>query len=181
MPVASGGERFVGTLQNPQCSDVNLAPCGHLPIPGQVAILEAPEGVPGRPCRYQPRIDDQRTRGPSARLEDAAGFAGLDEQRLVVVEAAERGNDRVVRPPGSRRLAGATVHDQIVGRSATSGPRLFISMRSAASCSHPLHERPELRGARMRRVPIVMANCWTRVKDPNAKDQKIRRPRDLVK
>src|SRR5258705_9821652 len=34
-------------------------------------------------------------------------------------------------------------------RSATSGSRLFISIRSAASCGHPLHEMAVPRGARM--------------------------------
>src|SRR6266446_1550311 len=35
------------------------------------------------------------------------------------------------------------------GRSATSGSRLFISMRSAASCCQPLQESVVPRGARM--------------------------------
>src|SRR6185436_4878894 len=35
------------------------------------------------------------------------------------------------------------------GRSATSGSRLFMSMRSAASCTHPLHERSVPRVARI--------------------------------
>src|SRR5213593_4312329 len=38
------------------------------------------------------------------------------------------------------------------GRSATSGSRLFISIRSAASCCHPLHDRAEPRGARTGRL-----------------------------
>jgi hypothetical protein len=33
-----------------------------------------------------------------------------------------------------------------------------MSIRSAASCGHPLQDKAEPRGARMMRVPIVMNN-----------------------
>ena len=42
------------------------------------------------------------------------------------------------------------------GRSATSASRLFISMRSAASCGQPLHESAVPRGAEMVRVIVAM-------------------------
>src|SRR5260370_39808546 len=52
------------------------------------------------------------------------------------------------------------------GRSATSGSRLFISMRSAASCCQPLQEIVAPRGARMvlrlvgvSMVESVIARC----------------------
>jgi hypothetical protein len=67
----------------------------------------------------------------------------------------------------SRRLSVATMaskHSQLraafpvppytmswSGRSATSGSRLFISIRSAASCCHPRHEISVPRGARTTR------------------------------
>src|SRR5207247_6495249 len=39
-------------------------------------------------------------------------------------------------------------------RAATSGSRLFISMRSAASCGHARHESVDPRGALISRAPM---------------------------
>jgi hypothetical protein len=72
------------------------------------------------------------------RAEDRDGLAGLNQERLVVLEAAQRVDDRVERGPGARGLAGAAVHDQVVGPLRHLRSRLFISMRRAASCGHPL-------------------------------------------
>src|SRR5947207_398453 len=44
------------------------------------------------------------------------------------------------------------------GRSATSGSRLFISIRSAASCCQPLHEISVPRGARIVRASGIAAS-----------------------
>jgi hypothetical protein len=49
------------------------------------------------------------------RAEDADGLARLHQQRLVVFEVAQRGDDRVERIPAARGLAGAAVDDEIVG------------------------------------------------------------------
>jgi hypothetical protein len=43
------------------------------------------------------------------------GLAALDEQRLVVAEAAELADDRVERVPAARRAARAAVDDEVVG------------------------------------------------------------------
>src|ERR1700730_2528290 len=45
------------------------------------------------------------------------------------------------------------------GCSATSGSRLFISMRKAASCAQPLHESVIPRGARIRSLGTACAPC----------------------
>jgi hypothetical protein len=49
-----------------------------------------------------------------------------------------------------------------------------MSIRSAASCGHPLQDKAEPRGARMVRVPIVMNNnfvnaCESRATEKNGK------------
>ena len=49
------------------------------------------------------------------RAKDAHRLAGLDEQRLVVLERAQLAHDRVERLPGARRAAGAAVDDEVVG------------------------------------------------------------------
>ena len=86
------------------------------------------------------------------RAEHADRLAGLHEQRLVVLErsaaratmASNAGQLRAAlpEPPYTTRSS---------GRSATSGSRLFISIRSAASCGQPLQESVVPRGARTRR------------------------------
>jgi hypothetical protein len=49
------------------------------------------------------------------RLEYADGFAGLDQQGLVVVELFQRCDDGVVGLPAARGAAGSAVDDQILG------------------------------------------------------------------
>ena len=68
------------------------------------------------------------------------------------------------------------------GRSATSGSRLFISMRSAASCGHPLHERSLPRGARTSRGPLTRPRmpAAVRARKPGAKGPRVVYPRPAV-
>src|SRR5213596_1318421 len=49
------------------------------------------------------------------------------------------------------------------GRSATSGSRLFISIRSAASCGHPLQDSDVPRGARIVLVAVAIEDCERRL------------------
>ena len=83
--------------------------------------------------RHQVGVGDQHARRVRVRAEDADRLARLHEQRLVVVEPRSERDDGVEGVPDARRLAGAAVDDESSGRSATSGSRLFISMRRAAS------------------------------------------------
>src|SRR6185436_5180914 len=68
------------------------------------------------------------------------------------------------------------------GRSATSGSRLFMSMRRAASCGQPLQLIAGPRGARMMRVPTVMTTRSLNVEGDRRlrKDQKVRSVRAVV-
>src|SRR5438270_13133149 len=71
--------------------------------------------------------------------------ARLRSERTIASKASQLRAARPV-PPYTTRSS---------GRSATSGSRLFISIRSAASCCQPLQESEVPRGARMTRAPRV--------------------------
>jgi hypothetical protein len=81
------------------------------------------------------------------RAEDADGLSGLDQQCLVGFELVERADDRVVGLPRARRAARAAVDDEVFGCSATSGSRLFMSMRFAASAPQLFAVRSHHAGA----------------------------------
>ena len=90
------------------------------------------------------------------RAEDGDRLARLHEQCLVVLEAAQRGDDGVEGFPAraARPVPPYTIRSS--GRSATSGSRLFISIRSAASCGHPLQEMRAPRGALTWRLSVLI-------------------------
>ena len=54
-------------------------------------------------------------RRPGMRAEDRDRLAGLHDERLVVLEAAQRGDDGVERRPAARRASRAAVDDEVVG------------------------------------------------------------------
>ena len=57
-----------------------------------------------------------RTRGASVVVRKTpTGLPDCDEQRLVVLEPPELGDDRVEGLPAARRPAGAAIHDEVVG------------------------------------------------------------------
>ena len=108
------GQRFVGALEDALAADVDPAAGGHLAVHGQPAILQVPEGFPGRPRRHQQRVGNQHPRRMLVRAEDADGLAGLHDQGLVVVELLQRRDDGVEGRPAPGGAARAAVHDQIV-------------------------------------------------------------------
>ena len=109
------GERLVGALDDPLRGDVDPRAGGHLAVHRQALALQLAEVLPGRPVRDEVGVRDQDAGRVARRAEDADRLAGLDEQRLVVLEAPELGDDRVERVPAARRAAGSAVHDQVVG------------------------------------------------------------------
>ena len=96
-------------------------------------MLEPAELLPVGPVADQVGVGDQHPRRPLVGAHDADRLAALHEQRLVVVQRGQGADDRVVRLPVAGGLAGAAVDDEVSGCSATSGSRLFISIRSGAS------------------------------------------------
>ena len=75
--------------------------------------------------------------------------SSCSRRRSVSTIASNAGHDRAARP-----LPPYTISSS--GRSATSGSRLFMSMRSAASCGHPLQEIAAPRGALTWRLMMLM-------------------------
>ena len=108
------GERLVRALQDPLGPDVDPRPGGHLAVHRQAGPLELAEVLPGGPLADQVGVGDQDPRRPLVGPEDADRLARLDQQRLVVLEAAQLADDRVERGPAARRPAGAAVDDEVV-------------------------------------------------------------------
>ena len=109
------GEAFVGALQDALGADVDPRPRGHLAVHGQPQRLEAPELLPGRPVGHEVGIGDQHPRRPLVRAEHRHRLARLHEQRLVVLEPAQAGDDGVERRPAARRPPRPPVDDQVLG------------------------------------------------------------------
>ena len=107
-------ERLVRALQDPLRPDVDPRSRGHLAEHRQPLRLEPAELVPGRPPRDEQRVRDQHAGSALVRPEHAHRLPGLDEERLVVLEAEQRPHDLpqgLVRP---RRAAGAAVDDELL-------------------------------------------------------------------
>ena len=95
--------------------------------------------LPGRPVRHQVGVGDQHARRVRVGAEHADRLARLHQQRLVA-RPAGAASRRCGRSCPSRARPGRCRHRRPArpGRSATSGSRLFISMRSGASVSQLL-------------------------------------------
>ena len=113
--VRHGRERLERALQDPLRADVDPRAGRHLPVHDQTHLVELAELLPVGPVADQVRVRDQHPRGPLMGPHHADRLAGLHEQRLVVLEFAQAGQDRVVRLPRARGLAGAAVHDEVLG------------------------------------------------------------------
>ena len=101
---AGFGEGLVGALHDALAADVDPAAGRHLAVHHQALAVELVEVLPGRPLRHEVRVGDQHARRVGMRLEHADRLARLDQQRLVVVQLAQRGEDlRRSRPSCARR------------------------------------------------------------------------------
>ena len=109
-----GGERLVRALQDALRADVDPRAGGHLPVHGEPERVQAAELVPVGPVADQVGVGDEHARRHLVGLEHAHGLAALHQQRLVVLEAAQRADDRVEALPVASGLAGAAVHDELV-------------------------------------------------------------------
>ena len=106
-------ERLVRALHDALRADVDPAARGHLAVHHQALAIELVEVLPRRPVRHQVGVREQHARRVGVRAEDADRLAGLHQQRLVVVEVAQRLEDGVVAFPVARGAADAAVHDQL--------------------------------------------------------------------
>ncbi len=108
------GEGLVGALDDSLRGDVDPRAGGHLAVHREALALQLAEVLPGRPVRHEVGVGDEDAGRIGRGAEDADGLAGLDEQRLVVLEALKLRDDRVEGLPGARRPPGAAVHDEVV-------------------------------------------------------------------
>jgi len=119
MALRDRGQRLIRALTMPWLADIDPAPSGHL------AKHREPFRSRSRKSPSSPKPDESeltmRTRGAPDASEDANGLSGLHEQRFIMLEPRQGAHESRQRLPVARRLAGSAVHDQIVGRSATSG------------------------------------------------------------
>jgi len=95
-----------------------------------------------------------RTRGAHSWVSKTPDrLARLDKEGLVAFQPAKLTHDRVVCLPRAGGLPRSSVDDEVSGRSATSGSRLFMSIRIAASCGQPRQVISAPRGERTSPLP----------------------------
>ena len=134
-------ECLVRALHDALTADVDPRPGGHLAVHHQALAIELVEVLPRRPLRHQVRVGDQHARGVGVRLEHAHRLAGLDQQRLVVVQCAQRRDDGIEALPVARGTTDAAVDDQLLG--------ILGDVRIEVVHQHPQRRlgEPALRGA----------------------------------
>ena len=108
-------ERLVRALHDALAADVDPRAGSHLAEHHQAATVELVEVLPRRPLRHEIRIREQHARRIFVRAEHADRLAGLNQQRFVGVERAQRLDDAIEAFPVARGAADAAVHDQLVG------------------------------------------------------------------
>ena len=106
-------ERLVGALHDALRADIDPGAGGHLAVHHEPLAIELVEVLPGRPVRHEVGVGDQHARRVGVGAEHADRLAGLDQQRLVVLEPAQRRDDSVERLPVARRAADAAVDDEL--------------------------------------------------------------------
>ena len=108
-------ERLVGALHDSLAADVDPRARRHLAEHHEALAIELVEVLPVRPARHEVRVGEQHARGIRVGAEHSDGLAGLDEERLVLLQRAQRADDLLVALPVARRLADAAVNHQLLG------------------------------------------------------------------
>ncbi len=136
------GERLVGALHDALRPDVDPRPGRHLAVHGQAHGLQPAELRPVRPVPHQVRVGDQHPRRPLVGAQHANRFAGLHQQRLVLLQGGQLPADGVEAGPVAGRLAGAAVDDEVV--------RVLGDLGIEVVAEHPQRRLggPALRGQR---------------------------------
>src|SRR4029079_3316733 len=109
------------------------------------------------------------TRGARSCVRNTA--TGLPDWTTSVSSAPSAVSDRTMPSNAAQLRAALPVPPYTTrssGRSATSGSRLFWSIRKAASCGHPRHDSSEPRGARTGRAPRRVAGSSSAGLPPRA-------------
>ena len=87
------GEGLVGALQDSLGADVDPRAGGHLAVHREPQRLEPAELVPGGPAGDQVGVGDQDPGRLLVGAEHPDRLAALNQQRLVVLQPAEGGDD----------------------------------------------------------------------------------------
>ena len=141
-------EGLVGALHDALAADVDPRAGRHLAVHHQALAIELVEVLPGRPVRHQVGVGDQHARRVGVGAEHADRLAGLHQQRLVVLELAQRRDDAVEALPVARGAADAAVDDELVRASRRPRDRGCSSACAAAPRSASSWPRARCRAAR---------------------------------
>ncbi len=113
VPAPHLDEGLVGALHDALRADIDPRARGHLPVHHEPLAIELVEAIPGRPVRHEIGVGDEHARRVGVGAEHADRLAGLDEQRLIALEAAQGRDDAVERRPVARRPPDAAVDDEL--------------------------------------------------------------------
>ncbi len=108
-------ERLVGALNDSLRADVDPRTRRHLAVHREPLCFEFAKDAPIRPLRDQIGVGDQHARRASVRFKNGNGLAALHDQRLVVLQPAQRANDRIEGLPRPCGAAVTAIDDQILG------------------------------------------------------------------
>src|SRR3990172_1803104 len=106
-------KRLIRALHDALRPDVDPRARGHLAEHDEPGALQLAEVLPRGPAADEIRVGDEDAGGVRVRPEHGDGLATLDQQRLVVLEGAERRDNRVEALPVARGLARAAVDDEL--------------------------------------------------------------------
>ena len=115
MLAAHLNEGFVRPLHNSLATNIDPRSCRHLTKHHQAFPVELAKVFPGGPMRHKIRVGDQDAGRIGVRSKNANRLARLNQQRLIGLQYPQRSYDCIVGIPITRRLADATVNDEIFG------------------------------------------------------------------
>ncbi len=133
VPPSHLDEGLVRPLHDALAADVDPRACRHLAVHGEALAVELVEMLPGRPVRHQIGIGDEHARRIGVGREHAHGLSDCTSKVSSSVNffnvstiRSKQFQSRAARPMPPYTTSSA-------GFSATSGSKLFISIRSGAS------------------------------------------------
>ena len=110
----SGGESFIGALQNSLGADVNPTARGHLSIHHQTGAIKLIELFPVVPVADKVGIAEENARCVLVRTKNGDRFAGLYQEGLITFQGAEGFDDSVEAIPVAGGLSCAAIDDQVL-------------------------------------------------------------------
>ena len=108
------GKGLKRSLDDSLRADVDPRAGRHLPVHHQPGAFQFVELLPVGPVADKVGVGDQHARRVVVRFEDPHGLAGLHQQRLVVFQRLQRGDDGVKALLVARGFARAAINHQVV-------------------------------------------------------------------